>query len=170
MHHDELYTGKFLSIHRTQEGYEYAERKGKDSVAFLLYDSSNNTVGYRNEYKPPVATWVLGAFGGSIDKQKSPVDIVIDEVAEEAMYNVSPKDVKYLGKYLVSTQMNQWCMLYAVDVTNNEGDYYSEQSFDVLESLSDTSWHRADNIPTECWKAYVILTKMFEKGLVKRYV
>ena len=107
----------FVNVFKTTEGYEYAERKGKDSIAFILYNRTKQEMGLRLEYKPPIGTWILGAFGGSMDKEHvSPLQIVQAEVAEEAGYVVKPDDVHFIGKYFVSSQMNQFCYLFVVFV------------------------------------------------------
>ncbi len=82
---------KFLEIKKCENhNYFYAERLGKDSVAFILYDEDTRMFGLILEYKPPIDSFLLTAFGGS------------------------------LGKAFVSTQMNQFCHLFIVNTTNAE--------------------------------------------------
>lgn len=164
--------GNFLNIKTTKEGYEYAERKGKDSVAFILFDRNKQMIGLRNEYKPPIEAYVLGAFGGSMDKDVSPATIVLEEVFEESGYHVSLDNIHFIGKYFVSTQMNQWCYLYAVDTThatNPRDSIYPGKVFDKLEAVSDVSWHKYGFLPPECWKTTCILRGMVQQRLGNKY-
>lgn len=150
----------FLTFKKTKEGYEYAERKGKDSVAFVLYDTQRQLVCLRNEYKPPIEAWVLGAFGGSLDKKLSPLEIVREEVKEESGYTA--KKITFVGKYFVSTQMNQFCYLYAVEVDSTK--VVKPSTRDVLESLSHNQWEQHDALRDrfyECWKATIILNNIY---------
>lgn len=154
-------TTKFLEIKTTKAGgrttdYEYAERKGTHSVAFLLYDPNSEEICYRLEHKPPVNAWVLGAFGGSIDPKKSLVDIVINEVKEESGYSSENSDVKFVGKYLVSTQMNQYCYLFAVNVNR---EYIEPKPTTTIsdETIASNHWMYTTEHPSlECWKADII--------------
>ena len=149
----------FLKLLKTKDGYEYCERKGKDSVAFILMKKVGTQwfIGLRNEYKPSINTWINGAFGGSLDKKKSPCHTVIDEVAEEAGYKVKEENIKYCGKYFVSSQMNQFCMLYLVDVSNAK--WVDKLPEDTAEFISDVNWFTFPNtfMSTLCWKAALLV-------------
>lgn len=147
---------KFLQIKKNEKfSYYYAERLGKDSVAFILFDSKTNQFGLIKEYKPPIDEFLITAFGGSIDKDKALHEIVADEIREEAGY--IDAIIISLGKMFVSTQMNQFCHLFLADVTNakaieREPDSYLEQQASVV-------WVQEKEILNGmCWKAISILT------------
>lgn len=114
----------FLKIEKADNrgrSYFYAERLGKDSVAFVLWNSNTGKYGLINEYKPPIDKHLITAFGGSIDKRVTTLEeIVLQEVLEEAGFKVCYSDITYLSKIFVSTQMNQFCHLYLVDVSDAE--------------------------------------------------
>jgi 8-oxo-dGTP pyrophosphatase MutT (NUDIX family) len=146
---------KFIQTYKTAEGYEYAERNGVHSVAFLLYDSGNETIGLNMEYKPPVNSWCLGAFGGSIDPKKSLVDIVLNEVLEETGHKADVSNVEYVGKYLVSTQMNQYCYLFSVAACQDEE--VKKTTTDATEVRASIHWHHFTELPVlEDWKSVII--------------
>jgi len=105
----QLTNNKYLNIKEVVDpennvnGFQFAERRGVDSVAFICYDGNSEQFLLNSEYKPPVSKMVLGAFGGSFDKDKEPIDIVLDEVKEEAGFSLDKEQVKFVGKVLVST-------------------------------------------------------------------
>ncbi len=148
---------KFLEIKKCENhNYFYAERLGKDSVAFILYDEDTRMFGLILEYKPPIDSFLLTAFGGSIDKSCSLEQIVKDEVEEESGYKNAR--INYLGKAFVSTQMNQFCHLFIVNITNAEqGKPRPENN---IESKASVVWvSRKDIISGDCWKAATILLR-----------
>ena len=112
----------FITIKRADGYYLYSERAGVDSVAFILIDKNKNKIGLIQEIKPPLyergIKRLVTAFGGSLDKNICLEKIVIEEVKEEAGYNVDDKDITYIGETMVSTQSNQMRKGYIVDVTN----------------------------------------------------
>jgi 8-oxo-dGTP pyrophosphatase MutT (NUDIX family) len=151
---------KFLNIKKTKHGYEYAERKGVHSIAFILVDKETQRVGLRLEHKPPINAWLLGAFGGSIDPKKSLIDIVINEVREEAGYEVTASEIEYKGKYFVSTQMNQFCYLFTVCV--GEFDNTEPTSTNPEEQLSSVHWMNPYDVNViEDWKAIILMRGEF---------
>ena len=164
-----LTDNKFLNILQVEDkennvsGYQYAERRGVDSIAFICVDKSsvdNDKPEYllNNEYKPPVNEFVLGAFGGPLDKDKSKVEIVIEEVREEAGFEVTEDDVISLGRVLVSTQMNQYCYLYLVNV--NKKDQLERRPENAVEAMAKIVWTKEEDIEfLEDWKAITIVAK-----------
>lgn len=151
---------KFLKIKKYTSmlgEYFYAERLGKDSIAFILYDKNIGHFGLINEFKPPIDEFLLTAFGGSLDKDgKSFLDIVKAEIREESGY-VGGK-IKSCGKYFVSTQMNQFCYLYLVDVT--KAKFVGKEPETYWESISTVEWVTRNRvIEGQCWKAVTIIAR-----------
>ena len=170
----QLTDNKFLNIKEVVDpehhvkGYQFAERRGVDSIAFICYDSYTNKFLLNNEYKPPVNEMILGAFGGSLDKDVNKMDIVIGEVREEAGFEVTEDDIVELGKVFVSTQMNQYCYLYLVYVFKSEQK--DRQPENAVEALANTVWVANDlNIfnGIEDWKVLGIVAKSQNQGLIK---
>jgi 8-oxo-dGTP pyrophosphatase MutT (NUDIX family) len=155
---------KFIKVYKVIDpehhvkAYMYAERLGVDSVAFICYDRDRKEVLLNKEYKPPVNEFVLGAFGGSLDKDSSLEDIVRDEVREEAGFE-KIYEIQSLGKVLVSTQMNQYCHLFIVHVDkDDQGERHPENA---IEAMAETVWiGEGPNInDLEDWKAITIAAK-----------
>lgn len=151
--------------------YYYAERKGKDSVAFILYNDTHKKYGLIHEWKPPLQEWLVTAFGGSIDSHKSVLEIVRQECKEEAGYNPCDGHIQFMGKHFVSTQMNQFCYLYLVSVQGYEQHILSleeeEQRKLSGEHKSTPVWMTYEQVlDTQCWKAKTILhMELYKKGI-----
>ena len=112
----------FMTIKRTDGYYLYSERAGVDSVAFILINKNKNKIGLIQEIKPSLyergIKRLATAFGGSLDKNICPKEIVVEEVKEETGYIVNEENVTYVGETMVSTQSNQMLKGYMVDVSN----------------------------------------------------
>ena len=165
---------KFINLKEVKDpekhisGYQFAERLGKDSVAFICWDISGSEQFLLNkEYKPPVDLFILGAFGGSMDKDKSPEQIVIDEVREEAGFDVDENAVHYVGKVMVSTQMNQFCRLYVVKV--DKGAQKERKPENEVEAMATTEWvHMGSTELAELrdWKPAAIIFMAIAKNIL----
>lgn len=149
---------KFLKIKKCENHeYFYAERLGVDSVAFILHDRNTGYFGLIKEFKPPIGKLLITAFGGSIDKHIDLSEIVREEVREEAGFT-SPLAIIPLGKCFVSTQMNQFCHLFRVDVTYAEK--VDKEPQNIIEAMSSVVWlTESEILNTHCWKAITILTR-----------
>eukprot|EP01027_Heterolobosea_sp_BB2_P024423 GEZU01036788.1.p1 GENE.GEZU01036788.1~~GEZU01036788.1.p1 ORF type:complete len:214 (-),score=45.58 GEZU01036788.1:36-677(-) len=182
---------------RGNPGFFYAERKGVDSCAFILYDPhrrpdkpyglvSERKDGLDARYKQDV--FLTTAFGGSNDYHLVPLatylsmsdaeqaehfarNLVLEEVLEESGFrfaNVEQlrsdpaklnKIVQYMGKYFVSTQMNQFCFLYLVDVS--EAQEGAPTTTDYFELMATTVWMSKEEVLTQTqdWKSQIIVNK-----------
>ena len=156
----------FLTVLKAKGYYYYAERAGKDSIAFILIDNNKeNCIGLIKELKPPIGNdvFLTTAFGGSLDKDIPLIEIVREEVKEEAGYLVNSNTFMSLGKIipvgkvLVSTQMNQFCHLFVVDVT---GLSQGKRDLDEHEFGSTVEWIEPEDLLTlQDWKAPLIYMK-----------
>lgn len=170
--------------------YMYAERKGIDSVAFIIQTDENLFV-LTEERKPPMdarikenipgvsysskdEAFVLTAFGGSNDK--IPVDeyitmdqsekielfktIVRAESVEEAGFEVTISDIEFIGSEFVSTQSNQICYLFLVDARNAK--IVDRQPDSEMEALAQVIYCDSQIIRESIdWKSKAI---MYKKG------
>lgn len=129
----------YITVKRARGYYEYVTRAGTDSIAFILH--KDNKIGLIYESKPPLdertnsKAMLTTAFGGSIDSNKELIDICKTEVLEEAGFDVSYDRIKHIGKTMVSTQMDQFCYGFIVDVNNleaglTEADYINSKDPD----------------------------------------
>ncbi len=149
---------KYLKVFKN-EHYLFSQRLGIDSVAFILLDNNRlDCYGLINEFKPPINKFLTTAFGGSLDSNLPLLEIVIQEVAEEAGYVVTEDDIKYYGKMFVSTQMNQFCHMYLVDITGI--DMTGRTTEDPLELQATTKWLDDEQVYLgNDWKAITIMAK-----------
>ena len=144
-----IFSTQWIIVKESPKGFQYLERKGKDSVAvFLLrkndakpdqYDVlvrhqhlciDNQEVDGRLKLFPCPIT-------GALDEGELPESAAIREVYEETGYRVQ---VLPFGKYIVGTQVNEICYLYYVDVTGIEPDV-AQGDGTFLESLGSNEWH-----------------------------
>ena len=176
------YSNKFLKVKKVinpekgVNGYLYAERLGTDSVAFILIDRNKNSICVNHEYKPPVDKFINTAFGGSLDKNRKDgkdfndylFDIIIAETKEEAGYIIDKENVSYMGKKFVSTQMNQFCYLFLVDVTGKTlGDREPENEVEASSSpiwFSFEQYYKNNNDLKEDWKTDSIMIELFKRS------
>ncbi len=150
--------------------YVYSERVGVNSVAFILFDNSTKKFGLILEYKPTLDTHVLTGFGGSIDKEVSYQEICQEEIAEESGYEVSLDKIHSIGQTLVSSQMNQICEGYLVDVTGIEKTLEAEYETEGEEFANNKiKWLDADELmDNSCWKSCWIFVKSVHLGIINK--
>ena len=158
------FKSKYLTVHTTAGGYTYAERLGKDSIAFILVDRNSNKYGLVNEYKPPIQRYEVTAFGGSLDKDISMERLVMEEVAEEAGFHVGKDAITFVMKTLVSTQMNQYCYLYLVDITGIPRTMHNPETY--MEAMSSVVWRTYEQIQQgNDWKALCLAAHHVQIGV-----
>ena len=147
--------------------YVFAERLGVDSIAFICEDASTGDFLLNHEYTPPTNEFLDRAFGGSLDKKdKDLVEIVKDEVYEEAGFTVDKKDIKSMGKIFVSTQMNQYCHLFMVMVKKSQ--QHERHPENEVEAMSHPIWLTMDEILSgNDWKSIAIIAKFMAPHMVE---
>lgn len=169
----QLTDNKFINLKEVQDPsnnvkqYQFAERRGVDSVAFICYDINSDSFLLNKEFKPPINSFLLGAFGGSLDKDKTHSEIVIGEVKEEAGFVVSEENVHYVGKVMVSTQMNQFCHLFLVEVNRNRQQEREPEN--AIEAMAETEWMEWEDerlAEMEDWKPLAIIFKAATKDII----
>lgn len=171
--HTVIFDNPWLKVKQAGGGYIYSERKGIDSVAFILVAvnaSDERRIGLINEPKDPIGKFLTTAFGGSIDDEKYHNDLrvlVQDEVLEEAGFKVELSAIKHHGSVMVSTQSNQFCHLFSVEV--NKLEQGERTTTNPTEMRSAVSWVQMNEIAAlEDWKAQAIILRrmLANSGLV----
>jgi hypothetical protein len=167
-----LFDNPWLKVKRTK-GFVYSERKGIDSIAFVLIAvnaADERRIGLIHEYKDPLGRFLTSAFGGSIDDEKYHNDLrslVQDEAVEESGFIVGLDSIDYHGKVMVSTQSNQFCHLFSVEV--NKLEQGERTTNNPTELLSAVTWITMKDVrDLEDWKAQAIILRrmMAKNGLV----
>ena len=143
-----LFSSQWIAVKETAKGYQYLERKGRDSVAvFLLQKCDANGEGYEVLIRrQPLCLDNPGIdeelklypcpITGGVDSGETPAEAAVREVREEAGFSVG---VSPLGRYIVGTQTNEICYLYYADVTGQEAGL-AEQDGSYFESVSRNEW------------------------------
>lgn len=149
MNHDRIiFQTEWITVRESAQGFQYLERKGKDSVAvFLLRKSSTHPLRYevliREQHLCLDNQEVNGKLflfpcpiTGALDEEELPEAAAMRETYEETGYQV---ELLPLGKYIVGTQVNEICYLYYADVTNIAPDT-AQQDGTYLESIAQNQW------------------------------
>ena len=138
-----IFQTNWISIKETSRGFQFLERRGKDSVAvFLIRNGSEVLIRQQplcidnGETTQKLQLYPCPVTGG-LEKGEMPKECAIREVYEETGYRI---DVLHeLGKYIVGTQTNEVCYLYWADVTHLIPDE-ATQDGTYFESISRNEW------------------------------
>ncbi|HEY9644082.1 MAG TPA: NUDIX domain-containing protein [Coleofasciculaceae cyanobacterium] len=151
-----IFQARWVAVKESPDGFQYLERRGRDSVAVLLLrNSAENPQQYDVLIRQQPLCIDNAAINGrlrlfpcpitgAIDPGESPAATAIREVYEEAGYTVQ---VLPLGKFIVGTQTNEICYLYYADVTGMEPDQ-PPQDGSYHESISHNEWHPLEYLQT----------------------
>ena len=166
--HQTIVDNNWLKL-KKNNNFIYSERKGIDSIAFILLDinvSTEKRVGLINEYKNPIDKFLTTAFGGSIDDEKYYDDLrilVIDEVMEEAGFEIGFENINYYGKVFCSTQMNQFVHLFTVQVDRSKQiERTTKNPIELKQSIVWMSLKEVSELND--WKSNTILFKRMLKN------
>lgn len=177
----------FSTVKVARGYYEYLERGGVDSIAFVLFNNNKKEFALIHESKPPrdeiegKEVRMTTAFGGSIDMGADTTyqEICQTEVREEAGYIVPLEKIHFVGDTLVSTQMSQMCHLYLVDVTDIEKTEVAEHEKKLTEEQSEkdanefsknrVEWMSIDELMENGdWKSVYITMQSIFKGVITK--
>jgi hypothetical protein len=136
-----------VKLKRTPRGFDYLERRGKDSVAvFLARFAENGEEEVLIRYQPLCVdnTEVDGQqtlfpcpITGGMEADETPLECALREVEEEAGYKLD--NLISLTSYIVGTQTNEVCHLFWGDVTDIE-PIEAAQDGSYFESVSRNEW------------------------------
>lgn len=144
-----IFQTDWIAVKKSPQGFQYLERKGKDSVAvFLLRRTSGDPQKYEilirqqhlcidNQEVDGSLTLFPCPITGALEEGEPPESAAIRETYEETGYRAQ---VFPFGQYIVGTQVNEICYLYYADVTEIEPDL-AQQDGTYLESIAQNEWH-----------------------------
>lgn len=171
-----IFNTRWIAVRESPRGFQYLERKGKDSVAvFLLRKRGEDLEQYevliRQQHLCIDNREVDGMFRlfpcpvtGALEEGESPETAAKREVCEETGYRVQ---VSPLGQYIVGTQVNEICYLYYADVTGVEPDV-AQQDGTYMESIAKNEWHPFEKLKSydysACQIGYLKLQKILFKS------
>lgn len=155
--------------HPEQSGnaYYYAERLGKNSLAFILKDEEKEKCAVLKQFSSQENNFKVGCFTGSLEKEDlDVVEHLVEEVKEEAGYDVVIEEVedriKYVGMFPLGGITNESVYLYVVDVTGLKQKLKEPEN--IFELNTDVMWiDKSDLIKLNDWKANIIAYKYLLK-------
>jgi 8-oxo-dGTP pyrophosphatase MutT (NUDIX family) len=172
-----IFSTQWIAIKESPRGFQYLERKGKDSIAvFLIRKSGRNSEQYeiliRQQHLCIDNRELAGKFRlfpcpvtGALEEGEVPKDAAEREVYEETGYRVQASP---MGKYIVGTQANEICYMYYADVTNLQPDE-PQQDETYLESIAKNEWHPFQYLESceysACQIGYLKLNKILFKSM-----
>lgn len=144
-----IFSTQWIAVKETTRGFQYLERKGRNSVAvFLLREKKSNFKEYEvlirqqplsvdhREINGKLKLFPCPITGG-IDGDETPEEAAVREAREESGFSVK---VVPLGQYIVGTQTNEICYLYYANVTGRIPEV-AKQDGSYFESISQNEWH-----------------------------
>lgn len=172
-----IFQTSWIAIKESLRGFQYLERKGKDSVAvFLLRQSGVDPQQYevliRQQHLCIDNREVDGRFRlfpcpvtGALEEGESSEAAAGREVYEETGYRVQ---VSPLGQYIVGTQVNEICYLYYANVTRMQPDV-AQQDGTYMETIGKNEWHPFEYLEaceySACQIGYLKLRKILFKNV-----
>lgn len=151
-----IFQTEWIAVKQSPRGFQYLERKGKDSVAVFLLRTSHTVpkqlevlirqqhLCIDNQEVDGTLTLFPCPITGALEEGESPEAAASREAYEEAGYCV---EVSSCGKYIVGTQVNEICHLYYADVTGLAPDV-AQQDGTYLESIGKNEWHPFEYLAT----------------------
>jgi ADP-ribose pyrophosphatase YjhB (NUDIX family) len=125
--HKVVFKGKWVSLKESPEGFQYLERKNKNSIAMMITRDTSTGIEVYARYQPTTAygtdvfsSMICCPVTGSIEQGEEYSITAQRECLEEAGFKVTREDMNSLGEYIVGTQTNEICYCYHVDVTGKE--------------------------------------------------
>jgi 8-oxo-dGTP diphosphatase len=171
-----IFSTQWIAVRESPRGFQYLERKGKNSVAvFLLRRTGESPEQYevliRQQHLCIDNQEVDGKFKlfpcpvtGSLEEGEQPEVAAHREVYEETGYRVQ---VSPIGQYIVGTQVNEICYMYYADVTKIEPDI-AQQDGTYMESIAKNEWHTLQYLESceysACQIGYLKLHKILFKS------
>lgn len=147
-----IFSTELIAVKESSRGFQYLERKGKDSVAVFLFRRKSN---FKQDYEVLIRQQPLCLdnqklsekaklypcpITGSISEDETPEAAAVREAKEEGGFLTH---VLLLGQYIVGTQTNEICYMYYADVTGLEAEIPSQDGT-YFELVSKNEWHPID--------------------------
>ncbi|APJ38390.1 NUDIX domain-containing protein [Mycoplasmopsis pullorum] len=147
----------WLSLYETEKGFIYAERKGVDSIAALVYKSTSDGYQFLIRYQPtpnilnkklnPTLLYP-SCITGTIEDCETPLETAIKEIKEEGGLIVKTKNLVSDSFYLATTQSNEvvYSFLFEVDTNTETVPILNDGSY--FESISKSIWVSQEELET----------------------
>ena len=187
-----IFDNPWLKVKQSPHGFVFAERKGKDSIAVLLYRRRMNFPGRGNMiFRPNLCEFLVRhqplavknaetlddkmplfqcPITGTIEDDPSQnravtlFETVLNEAQEEAGYDLSNSLIEPCGKYYAGTQCNETVHMFLVDVTGVTPTKI-EGDGSYFEGVSFNKWETFDSIEKVNYSGLIILLQKLKDRL-----
>lgn len=192
MKNEIIFDNPRLKVFKSEKGFIFSERKGKDSIAVIPYRIINKKMELLVRLQPlvfnqgtklkiegieykdiPADELMRCPITGSLDSNYTNIiDYVVDEIKEESGFSVKPDDIISVGYYFVGTQTNEVVHCFTCNVSGKfQGS--SEGDGTYWESISKNEWVSLDEILEQINDIHysgllIILFKMMQSVLMKK--
>ena len=136
----------WLKVKKSEKGYYFSERKGKDSIAVFLVrqiiEDGNSffEVLVRKQPLPIDNSKDMKLFNcpitGSIDEGEDIRSCAIREIEEETGYLISSEKINPLGSYIVGTQTNETVYMFMTWIKDKTPKVEAEGNGNYFEGIS----------------------------------
>jgi 8-oxo-dGTP diphosphatase len=148
-----IFATQWIAVRESPRGFQYLERRGKDSVAVFLLRRCTPGDGWevlvRCQHLCVDNREVNGQFNlfpcpvtGAVDDGETPEAAAARETYEETGYQTA---MTYLGQYIVGTQTNEICYMYYANVGDQEPST-APQDGTFLETVAHNQWHPFEDL------------------------
>lgn len=163
-----IFKTDWIEVLQTPLGFQYAQRKGVDSIGVFLVRSTGTNWEVLMRYQPLCVdnteqTLYRCPVTGGLEPGESPFDCALREVYEETGYHLNPSNLHQLGDYIVGTQTNERVYLYYSNVTDLEPNE-ATQDGTIHEAMSKNVWEELDFLKyseySGCLIGYLLLVNV----------
>ncbi|MBD1995264.1 NUDIX hydrolase [Leptolyngbya sp. FACHB-541] len=144
-----IFQTKWIAVKETPRGFQFLERKGRDSVAvFLVRGNPISQFEVLVRFQPlcvhnaaldeEMKLYACPITGG-MEEGEGYTECAIRETLEEAGYTLDLEQIKKLGSYITGTQSNETVVMFWADVTGMEPGF-AAQDGSVHEAASKNEW------------------------------
>lgn len=144
-----IHQNEWLSLHQTSKGFVYAQRKGINSIASLVFKKENNDFYFliRKQLLPnlvleekPEDFLYPSCITGTIEEGDTPLETALRETFEEGGIYLENSHLRASGKYIATTQSNEVVYTFVFEKTSEVVQTEPQNDGSYFEQISKNEW------------------------------